>query len=416
MTDANEIKRLRDGLERKWKRHNWKDIARPSQLAPPGDWNTWLIMAGRGFGKTRAGAEWVRHRVITHEDRRIALVARTDDDARRTMIEGESGILAVCPPWNTPIYRPSRRELTWPNGASAFVFSSQRPDQLRGPQFDSAWCDELAAWIYPRQTWDNLAFATRLGQSPRTLVTTTPRPIPLMRQLMRRDGVALTRGSSYENADNLAPDFLAQLSEIYEGTNIGRQEIHAEILDESERALWKRQWIEDSRVKSAPDLVRIVVSIDPAMSSDPRSDETGIIAAGADPEGHAYVLADASGRFSPDGWAKRAISLYRQLKADRIIAEANNGGELVHHTLRIASEGEPIPFMPVHAGRGKFPRAEPVSALYEQRKVHHVGAFPKLEDQMCDWTPGSPNSPDRLDALVWAITQLIITHRELRIY
>ena len=386
----------------------WLEWARSTQAPPPGRWAVWLMLAGRGFGKTRSGAEWVRHRVASGQARRIALVARTPADVRDVMIEGESGILNVSPDWDRPKYEVSKRRLTWKNGAAAHAFSSHEPDQLRGPQFDSAWCDELAAWEYPQETWDNLTLALRLGDDPRCVVTTTPKPLQVLRELLDRGDVRVTRGSSYENRANLAGTFLEDIRRRYEGTRTGRQEIHAELLEEADGALWRRDWIDAARVTEAPDLARVYVAIDPAMTSRPNSDETGIVVAGCDENGHCYVLADASGRHSPAGWASRVSVLFDQYRADRIIAEANNGGDLVELTLRTAPEGHNLPFQRVSASRGKYARAEPVAALYEQGRVHHVGSFPKLEDQMCTWEPGSKTSPDRTDALVWAISQLIV--------
>ncbi len=396
-----------------WKAYRWNEWAASKQLAPDGDWAVWLLMAGRGFGKTRAGAEWIRKRIYSGVGRRIALVAPTPDDVRNVMVEGESGLLQISPPWQRPRYEPSKRKLTWPNGAYALAFSSHEPERLRGPQFDTAWCDELASWKYARQTWDNLQFTLRLGNDPRCAVTTTPKPIALLRELKGRDDVRVTTGSTYENRANLPEEYIENIRRRYEGTRTGRQEIYAELLDESEDALWKRDWIEEARVRSAPELSRIVVSVDPAVSSRTSSDETGIIVAGADEDGHAYVLEDASGRMSPDGWARRAIAMLDKYGADRIIGESNNGGDLVEHTIRTAYESRVIPYKSVHASRGKYARAEPVSALYEQGKVHHVGGLDALEDQMCMWTPGAEGSPDRMDALVWAVTELLLNRTGL---
>ena len=390
--------------------YSWHLTARYNQTPPDGLWTAWILMAGRGFGKTRTGAEWVRSQVESGRAGRIALVARTPAEIRDTMIQGPSGLLSICPPWAMPEYESTKKKLTWPNGATAFLFSSYEPDQLRGPQFDAAWCDELASWKYPRDTWDNLAFALRLGLDPRCVVTTTPKPIALLRELVVRPDVHVTRGTTYDNEDNLAPSFYSSIRSRYEGTRTGRQEIYADLLDQSEDALWQRQWIDDSRVESAPDsLVEVVVAIDPAVSSNPRSDETGIVVAGVDSDKLCYVLADGSGRMSPNTWAERAIALYDKHSADRIIGETNNGGDLVKEVLRTASGGNIFRFLAVNASRGKYARAEPIAALYEQGKVHHVGTFPELEDQMCTWTPKGPAdaSPDRMDALVWAITQLI---------
>ena len=394
--------------------HMWPLWARDSQIAPPGDWSVWLLMAGRGFGKTRTGAEWVRARVESGAAGRIALVARTPADVRDVMIEGDSGLLSVCPPWDRPKYEPTKRRLTWPNGAFALAFSSHEPDQLRGPQFDAAWCDELATWEYPRETWDNLAFGLRLGTSPQCVVTTTPRPIELLRELMEREDVHVTRGSTYENRRFLASSFIRQIERRYQGTDTGRQEIFAELLEEAEGALWRRDWI--SHTETVPDLNRIVVAIDPAMSSRPDSAETGIIVAGTDDDLRGYVLEDGSGRMSPNEWARRAIDLYDRHAASRIIGERNNGGDLVGTVLRTASDGRSLPIRLVTASVGKHARAEPVAALYQQGRVLHVGSFSQLEDQLCTWEPGSSTSPDRMDALVWALSDLITDRRITKIW
>ena len=396
--------------------HTWPLWARDNQLSPADPWTVWLLMAGRGFGKTRTGAEWVRRRVENGDARRIALVGRTPADVRDVMIEGDSGLLKVCPPWDRPKYESTKRRLTWPNGAFALAFSSHEPDQLRGPQFDTAWCDELASWEYPRETWDNLVFGLRLGASPQCVVTTTPKPIELLRELADRDDVWVTRGSTYENRLFLPSSFLEQIERRYQDTRTGRQEIFAELLNEDEDALWRRDWIESARVPEAPELSRIFVAIDPAVSSRPGSAETGIVVAGRDESGHSYVLADGSGRMTPDQWARRALALFGQHRADRILGEVNNGGDLVKHTLRTAGSDRLAPFRAVHASRGKYARAEPVAALYEQGRVHHVGEFPALEDQMCTWTPGSAGSPDRIDALVWALSELVVNRRPMKIW
>ena len=394
--------------ESDWKAYRWNERANETQFGPDGDWAVWLLMAGRGFGKTRAGAEWVRERISRSGSRRIALVAPTPEDVRNVMVEGVSGLMQVFPPWFRPVYEPSKRKLTWPNGATAFGFSSHEPDRLRGPQFDTAWCDELASWKRARETWDNLQFGLRLGDDPRCAVTTTPKPIGLLRELKDRDDVFVMTGSTYENSANLSSGYIEHIKRRYEGTRTGRQEIYAELLDESEAALWKREWIEAARVRQAPELARVVVAVDPAVSSRSSSDETGIVVAGSDSDGHVYVLEDASGRMSPDGWARRAIAMLDKHGADRIVGESNNGGDLVEHTVRAAYEGRAIPYKSVRASRGKYARAEPVSALYERGKAHHVGGLNALEDQMCTWTPGSDGSPDRMDALVWAVSELLL--------
>ena len=398
------------GDDQTYLEYSWPLVARENQTPPDGLWTAWMLLAGRGFGKTRAGAEWVRAQVESGRVGRIALVARTPAEIRETMIHGPSGLLSICPPWAKPEYEHTNKKLTWPNGATAFIYSSYEPDQLRGQQFEAAWCDELASWKYPRDTWDTLAFTLRFGADPRVVITTTPKPLALLRELVARPDIVVTRGTTYDNEDNLAPSFYSHIRSRYEGTKIGRQEIHADLLDQSEDALWDREWIDDSRLDRAPEsLVEVVVAIDPAVSSNPRSDETGIVVAGIDSEKQCYVLADGSVRMSPSKWAERAIALYDKHSADRIIGEVNNGGDLVQEVLRTASGGKTFRFIAVNASRGKYARAEPVSALYEQGKVHHVGTFPDLEDQMCTWTPKGPAdvSPDRMDALVWAISHLV---------
>ena len=399
---------LADALE-----NSWPAIARPNQLPPPGDWwQIWLLLAGRGFGKTRTLAEWVCEQVASGQASWIALVAATAADARDVLVEGESGILAVSPPWFRPVYEPSKRRLTWPNGAIARTYSAEEPDRLRGPQHDAAVCDELGSWSRP-ETWDMLQFGLRLGRNPRCLVATTPRPIKLIRELLAREGrdVVVTRGSTYENRANLAPGFFDQIIRKYEGTRLGRQELNAELLEDTPGALWSHGIIDAARQAAAPNLVRIVVAIDPAATSGEDADETGIVVVGKDNQGHGYVLADASGKYQPIEWAKIAISAYRTHKADRIVAEVNNGGEMVENTLRMVDPN--IPFTAVRASRGKVTRAEPVSALYEQGRMHHVGTFAQLEDQMTNFTSdfdrnAAGYSPDRLDALVWAATELMV--------
>jgi predicted phage terminase large subunit-like protein len=390
----------------------WRAKARSSQLPPPGDWNGWLLMAGRGFGKNFTGAGWVNEAVETQQAGRIALVAPTAADARDVMVEGESGILNLAPPWNVPEYEPSKRRLTWKNGAIATLFSAEESDRLRGPQFDLAWADELAAWLDPQSTWDMLQFGLRLGRHPRWLVTTTPRPIKLLKALLARAGqdVVVTRGNTFENEANLAPTFIQALRDRYEGTRLGRQEINAELLSDNPGALWQLDWLDRDRVTKAPELRRIVVAIDPAVSNNEGSDETGILVGGVGGDKHGYILEDLSGKYPPHEWARVAIEAFRRHKADRIIAEVNNGGQMVESTIRTVDST--VPFRAVHASRGKVTRAEPISALYEQRKVHHVGSFATLEDQMCSFTSdydrGRDGSPDRVDALVWALSELMV--------
>ncbi|MCW5691139.1 MAG: DNA-packaging protein [Pseudolabrys sp.] len=384
-----------------------------------GPWTTWLMLGGRGAGKTRLGAEWVRAQAsgaAPYAESRafnIALVGETAHDAREVMIEGPSGILAHCPRGERPVWMSSRRRLEWPNGAVATAFSADDPEQLRGPQFDAAWCDELAKWRAPDETFDNLQFGLRLGPRPRQLVTTTPRPIALIKRLVTDPRTAVTRAATHANAAHLSPDFIEAVIGRYAGTRLGRQEIDGEIIEDRNDALWSRDVIEACRVDVAPPqqfkLLRIVVGLDPPASSRAGADACGIVAAGIAEGGIVYVLEDATVQgVSPDGWASRAVALYRRLEADAIVAEVNQGGDMVKAVLRQIDRT--VPVKQVHATRGKYLRAEPVAAMYAQGKVKHVGAgFPALEDEMCDFGLGGLSggaSPDRLDALVWAVTEL----------
>jgi predicted phage terminase large subunit-like protein len=387
---------------------DWRSMARPEQLPPPGDWSTWLILAGRGAGKTRTGAEWVRSLAEAARVPRIALVGPTAADVRDTMVEGESGLLAIAPNSNRPTYEPSKRRLTWPNGVQATLFSSEEPDRLRGPQHGAGWLDELCSWRNVQETWDNLQFGLRLGKRPRQVITTTPKPIKLLKELVKRDGqdVVVGRGRTADNAANLAPSFLSQIVSRNEGTRLGRQELNAEILEDVQGALWTRDLIEEGRRDRAPTMRRIVVAIDPAVSVSESSDETGIVVAGLGADDHGYVLEDASGKYSPIEWARRAVALYRKHGADRVVAEANQGGLMVETTIRTVDAN--ISFKGVHASRGKITRAEPIAALFEQSRIHMVGTFPELEDQLCTYEAGSPGSPDRLDAAIYALTELMV--------
>lgn len=393
-------------------RYDWTRVARPKQLAPNGSWRVWLILAGRGFGKTRTGAEWVRKRV-NEGAMRITIAGATAGDLRDIMIEGESGLLSVFPESQRPTYEPSKLRVTFHTGAIATLRSADEPDRFRGLQSDTAWCDEIAAWRYG-DAFDQILFGMRLGKDPRLVATTTPRPVELVRRLMRDSATMVTRGSTYENRANLAPAFFDAIVKRYEGTRLGRQELDAELLDDMPGALWKRAQIDALRVENLPELRKVVVAIDPAIA-DPtarteeqleRAAETGIVVAGLGTDGHGYVIADYSGRHTPEGWARVAVDAYRKHEARRIIAEENQGGAMVEHTIR--SVWQAAPYEGVHAAKGKRARAEPIAALYEQGRVHHVGCLPELEDQLCTWDAvTSTKSPDRLDAMVWALTHLI---------
>jgi len=393
------------------KNYRWEGIARPSQLSPINKfWHIWLILTGRGWGKSRTASEWIRAQVEGGYKDRIHLIGPTAADVRDTMVEGESGILAVSPPWNMPKYEPTKRRLSWPNGAIATTFSAEQPDRLRGPQCGLIWADEVAAWQYPEETWDMAMFGFRKG-TPKGVVTTTPRPIKLIKDLMTTKGVVVTKGSSYENRANLADVFFDTIISRYEGTRLGQQEIHAEILEDTPGALWTLENISQHRCSyedfKGIEMVKMAVAIDPAVSAKITSNETGIIAGGIDKNGEGYILADKSGIYSPIAWATAAIKTFAALKGDRIVAEVNNGGDLVESNLRTVSPR--IPYQKVHASRGKRTRAEPISSLYEQGLVHHVGVFPELEDQMTTWSAvDGSDSPDRVDALVWLLTWLML--------
>jgi phage terminase large subunit-like protein len=381
--------------------------ARGNQLPPNGAWRTWLLMAGRGFGKTRTGAETVRNYVESGKYSRVALVGRTAADVRDVMIEGESGILSCCPNWNRPRYDKSLRRITWQNGAIATAYSAEEPSVLRGPQHDLAWCDEFAAWRY-METYDMLQMGLRLGKQPRQILTSTPRPLPMFRKLLSDPRTVVTKGSTFDNKANLAADFIAEVMDKYSGTRLGRQELYAEILDDNPNALWKMADIEAMRINLvAENFKRVVIGLDPAVTSHEKSDEVGIIVAAIGDSGRGYVLEDATMKGTPAEWAKKVVELYHKHDVDRIIGEANNGGDLIEHTLR--TEDAYIAYEKIHASRGKAIRAEPISALYEQRRISHVGQLAKLEDEMITFDPlGIVNqkSPNRMDALVIALSAL----------
>ena len=390
--------------------HTWRGFnARPDQLAPDGDWDIWLILSGRGWGKTRTGAEWVKEQVETGQAKRIALVAETAADARDVMVEGESGLLSIYPEGQAPLYEPSKRRVTWENGAVATLYNATEPGQLRGPQHDAAWSDELAKWRYARETWDQLQFTMRLGAHPKQIVTTTPRPIELIKALVagQEGKVSVTRGSTLDNGRNLAKPFLEKIKTRYEGTRLYRQEVEGQILGDMPGALWTHEKLDLYRVKEAPEQFdRIVVAIDPAVTNTEDSDDHGIVVAGVS-GGEGYVIEDASMPGSPIDWARRAVALYDHYQADAIVAEVNQGGDMVTHTLKTARPG--VPVREVRATRGKHVRAEPIAALYEQGRIHHVGSFPEMEEQMTLTTNAGyegEKSPDRMDAMVWAMTDL----------
>ena len=392
--------------------YNWKFWGRPNQQEPVSSYRTWIVCAGRGYGKTRTGAETVRSWAERGlHGGRYAIVGPTSADVRDTMIEGESGILAVSPPWFMPEWYPSKKRLVWPNGVTAMTYSAEKPQRLRGPQFGAAWVDELCAWKYMSETWQQLRLTMRRGTArPRTVITTTPRPVELFLKLLKAPHTIVTTGSTYENQSNLAPGFIEELKQDFEGTRLGRQELHAEILTDVQGALWTHKTIDDHRWKNLKrnDLIRVVVAIDPAVSARMVSDETGIIVAGRLASGHGVVLEDLSVRgVMPIDWMSRAVNAYKRWNADTLVAEVNNGGELVR---TVCMTVDPmVKFQAVHATRGKVTRAEPIAGMYEQGRIHHVGVFKQLEDQMLTYSPiTSMRSPDRMDALVWAQTALFL--------
>ena len=381
--------------------------ARDNQKPPAWDWRTWVLCAGRGFGKTRTGAEWVNWIATTGQARRIGLIGATSADVRDVMIEGESGIMAIAADADRPLYEPSKRRLTWPNGAIATAYSADQPDRLRGPQHDALWADELCAWRYPDDTWSMAMFGLRLGRDPKVVVTTTPRPIPLFKSLLKDSKAHVTTGSTYENIANLAPAFVDEIIKRYEGTRLGDQELDAKILEDAEGALWKRDILDKNRVMQVPDLVKIFVSVDPKVDAQADS-ETGIIVVGLGRDRHGYLLDDASLNSTPEGWARQVVAAYHRHEANALVVEINQGGDMVTYTINTIQGG--IPIRKVRASRSKATRAEPVAALYEQGRIHHVGTFGVLEDQLCSWVLGD-KSPDRLDALVWGFTELMVSGR-----
>lgn len=393
---------------------DWRNWARTDQLPPDGrPWRSWLVLGGRGSGKTRAGAEWVRALAIGAwgvSAKRIALVAPTFAEARLVMIEGQSGLLSVHGADERPLFEPSKRMLTWPNGCVAHVFTAEEPDSLRGPQFDAAWCDELAKWKQAENVWNMLQFALRLGDNPVAVITTTPRAIPLLRQLLSDEGTVTTRSTTFDNGRNLARSFLQEVVGRYGGTRLGRQELNGELIDDDPDALFKRDVIDKHRMTTHPKMVRVVVAVDPPAGFGRNSNACGIVCAGLDAVGHCYVLEDRTIQgVRPAVWAKAVIDVYQRKEASRIVAETNQGGAMIEQVLREIDRN--IPFRAVHAVRSKWARAEPVAALYEQGRISHVGVFPELEDEMCSAIGEGKHSPDRLDALVWAVTELMLKRR-----
>ena len=396
----------------------WEHRARPAQLPPPGDWTVWLVMAGRGFGKTRLGAEWVRGIAEADATARIALIGASLHDARAVMVEGESGLLAIAPPWARPLWQPSRRQLLWPHGAMATIYGAAEADGLRGPQHSHVWGDEIAKWSRGQEAWDNAMMGLRLGDDPRAIATTTPRPVPLVRRLVAQAGVAVTRGRTVDNRGALPPAFLEAMARDYGQTRLGRQELEGELILDHDGALWSRDLLERCRVArldwagddAEPLLKRVVVGVDPPAGS--KGDACGIVVVGLGPDGRAYVIDDASVEHAtPEQWARSVARAYHRWGADRVVAEANQGGEMVASVLRAAEAGLPVRL--VHATRGKVARAEPVATLYESGRASHRGLFPRLEDEMCGMLAGGDyvgpgRSPDRADALVWAMSDLML--------
>lgn len=411
-----------DPVARHILQHDWALWARPAQRRPPDPWHVWVIMAGRGFGKTRPGAEtvneWAAELHEQYGQGHIALIGKDPEDIRKVMIEGESGILACAPPWFKPLYEPSKKQLTWPNGVKASVYSSEEPEQLRGPQHHKLWGDEICKWKKAQEVWDMAAFGLRLGYNPQALLTTTPKPIQVLMDILKDAGTIVTGGNTYENQANLSEVFLQRMKRKYENTRLGKQELYAQMLTDTPGALWTRDMIEACRVDKAPDdMITIVIGVDPAVT-DPKDmskedaetiAETGIVAVGKGSDGHGYVLHDFSDFMSPSTWGTKAVIHYEALKADKIVGEVNNGGDLVEFLVKVCAkeQGYDVNFEKVHASRGKRVRAEPVSALYEQKRMHHVGMHDELEDQMCTWVPGM-KSPDRMDAMVWAATKAML--------
>lgn len=421
--DDRKLRLIRelDEEQRQSLQHDWPLWSRRAQRPPQGDWTCWMICAGRGFGKTRAGAEWVRETAMLNGDARIALVAGSLGEARSIMVEGDSGVLAIAQDRNRPFYEPSLKRLTWPNGATAFLYSAAEPESLRGPQHSHAWCDEIGKWPgvsnKAEAAWDNLLMGLRLGPHPKVVATTTPRATRLLRRLVAEEKAGMThvsRGTTFANAANLPARFVDTMRRQYGNTTLGRQELEGMLLEDIEGALWTRSLLERCREEgSAAEFARVVIGVDPPASA--HGDDCGIVVCALDTGGGAAVLADCSvGPASPETWARAVAEAARVWKADRVLAEANQGGAMVESVLRAADISLPLKL--VHASRGKTARAEPVAALYEAGRVRHAGMFAALEDQLCGLMAGGAyegpgRSPDRADALVWALTELMLAKK-----
>lgn len=426
MSKYQELKKLLTAelkhRQQERQQYDWALNARDNQIPPDGDWRTWMILAGRGFGKTRTGAETLRHWVAEEKCKRIALVGGSLHEVRSVMVEGQSGLLNVHPACDRPIYVPSQRIIKWKNGAVAQFFGAEASETLRGPQFDCVWIDEIAKFRKAKEVWEQVQLCLRLGTNPRCIITTTPRPTKFIQDLLASPDVAISRGSTFDNAANLASTYLEQIKKQFLNTRLGAQELYAELLTQTAGALWQRSMIAYQQPEydqtGRPTLERIVIAIDPATTTHDHSDETGIIVAGVDAQKRAYILEDHSGRFSPTDWGRRVVDCYYRLKADRVVVEVNKGGDLVENVLKAIDPT--IPIKSVRATRGKYTRAEPIAALYEQSRVLHVQPFSLLEQQICDYVPGiTSKSPDRMDALVWALTELLLEsekHPSLKIW
>ena len=414
LPDQERSKVLQD-VDMEKLQYDWDFWCRPAQRMPEGnEWATWLLQGGRGSGKTRGGAEAVRQEVESGRAERVALVAETPKDARDIMVEGPSGLLTISPPWFMPDYQPSNARLVWPNGAVAIIYSSAAPNAPRGGEHDFAWADEVAAWKYVQETWDNLMMGLRAGVNPRCVATTTPRPLKVIRDLHEDEHAVVTRMTSWENMANLTEKYYNRVISRYVGTSKGTQELEGKLLTETPGALWKRKLLDQYRVnyqQYAGQASSIVVGVDPAAKGRTRKqDEHGIVVGARGADGQGYTLEDCSMRGRPDEWAQVVVDAYHRWQANVVVAETNNGGDMVEHTIHQADPS--IPVVQVHASRGKDVRAEPVSLLYEQGRIHHVGKHTQLEDQMCTWDPGEDrDSPDRVDALVWTFWHLIVDRR-----